>query len=63
MTISQLYFDIAATTPIDKDVADLINTINLENKSGHKAKLSDSSTFMQILPSLSVNFFKSKFLY
>ena len=31
MTISQLYFDIAATTPIDKDVADLINTINLEN--------------------------------
>ena len=26
-----LYFDIAATTPIDRDVANLINTINLEN--------------------------------
>ena len=31
MTTSQLYFDIAATTPIDKEVASLINDINLEN--------------------------------
>ena len=31
MTTSQLYFDIAATTPIDKEVASLINEINLEN--------------------------------
>ena len=31
MTMSQLYFDIAATTPIDKDVAALVNKINLEN--------------------------------
>ena len=31
MATPQLYFDIAATTPIDKDVASLINKINLEN--------------------------------
>ena len=31
MSNSPLYFDIAATTPLDKDVANLMNTINLEN--------------------------------
>ena len=31
MTIPQLYFDIAATTPIDKNVAALVNKVNLEN--------------------------------
>ena len=31
MTIEQLYFDIAATTPLDKNVAALINKINIEN--------------------------------
>ena len=31
MSNSPLYFDVAATTPLDKDVANLMNTINLEN--------------------------------
>ena len=31
METPELYFDIAATTPIDKEVASLVNTVNIEN--------------------------------